>query len=79
MAELRYQDKDGDIFIKIYTTIEAAKEWAEREGWEIISIREIKQRALPRCLCPGGHRQEGKTPKRLKGGRLYERFREVTS
>jgi len=40
-AELRYQDKDGDIFIKIYTSIEAAKEWADREGWKILSIREI--------------------------------------
>lgn len=41
MTELRYQDRDGDIFIKIYTSIEAAKEWAEREGWKILNIREI--------------------------------------
>jgi hypothetical protein len=41
MVELRYQDRDGDIFIKIYTSIEAAKEWADRERWKILSIREI--------------------------------------
>lgn len=41
MVELRYQDRDGDIFIKIYTSTEAAKEWADREGWKILSIREI--------------------------------------
>jgi hypothetical protein len=41
MIELRYQDKDGDIFLKIYTSIEAAKEWANREGWKILSLREI--------------------------------------
>lgn len=41
MTELRYQDKDGDIFIKIYTSVQAAKEWAGKEGWKILSIREI--------------------------------------
>lgn len=41
MVELRYQDRDGDIYVKIYTSIEAAKQWADREGWKILSIREV--------------------------------------
>lgn len=40
MTELRYQDKDGDIYTKTYTSVEAAKEWAEKEGWKIIRIEE---------------------------------------
>ena len=40
MIFLKYQDKDGDIYTKIYTSEEAAREWAEKEGWKIISIED---------------------------------------